>query len=109
LQVKRARARQAGDEVDDLGVLRIADVDGGDAVAEAMADIGIAAMHHDLHAVAAPAEVGVADEFDVLCRHRFNVRFHVERPPPRKSCPMRGSPRIARALSWMRIRPSSST
>ena len=65
LQVEGARSRRAGDEVDHLRVLRVAHVDGGDAVAEAVADVGVAAMHHDLHAVAAAAEVGMADEFDV--------------------------------------------
>src|SRR5260221_7466927 len=105
LQVKRARARRAGDEVDNLRVLRVAHVDGGDAVAEAVADVGVAAMHHDLHAVAPAAEVGVADEFDVLCRNRR----HGESPPPRNNCPIRGSPSIACARSCMRMRPSSST
>src|SRR4051812_39799142 len=60
-----ARVRRTGQEIDRLRMLRIAHVDDGDAVAEAMADIGEAAMHHDLHAVAAAALVAVADELDV--------------------------------------------
>src|SRR5207248_141377 len=100
LQVEGARARRAGNEVDYLRLLRIAHVDSGDAVVEAVADVRKAAMHHDLHAVALAAKVGMRHELDVL---------HVASPPPRKSWPMRGSPRIARALFCIRIRPSSST
>src|SRR5438105_1563046 len=47
------------------GVLRIAHVQDGDAVRIAVADISIAAVHHDLDAVTAPALVGVANELDV--------------------------------------------
>ena len=74
LQVKRARAGRAGDEIGDLRVLRVAHVEGGDAVAEAVADIGVAAVHHDLHAVALAVHVGMADEADIARRngvHRF--------------------------------------
>ena len=74
LQVKRARARRAGDEVDDLRVLRVAHIEGGDAVAVAVADVGVAAMHHDLHAVAVAAHVRVADELDAAGRRRASWR-----------------------------------
>src|SRR5260221_2312396 len=105
LQVESASSRRAGDEVDHLRILRVAHVDGGDAVAEAVADVGVAAMHHDLHAVALATEIAMADEFDVLCCNRA----HGESPPPRNNCPIRGSPSIACARSCMRMRPSSST
>src|SRR5262249_61856592 len=68
-----------GDEVDGLRVLRIAHVDDGDAVAEAEAHIGIATMHHDLHAVAAPALVAVTDELDVARRDSNHFRIPPER------------------------------
>ena len=48
-----------------FGFFGIAHVDGGDAVREAVADVGVTAVHHDLHAVAAAAEVGMADELDI--------------------------------------------
>jgi hypothetical protein len=44
---------------------RVAHIDDGDAVRIAVTDIGVAAMHHDLHAVAAPTLVAVADETDI--------------------------------------------
>src|SRR5262249_40292540 len=65
LQMKGARARRAGDEIEHLRARRVAHVHGRDAVAEAMPDIGVAAMHHDLDAVAAAAEVAMPDELDV--------------------------------------------
>src|SRR5262249_19625593 len=77
LQVQRAGVGRGGDEVDGLRVLRIAHVDDGDAIAEAVADIGVAAMHHDLHAVAATALVAVTDELDVARRDSD----HFELPP----------------------------
>ena len=40
-----------------FGCFAIAHVDGRDAVAESVADVGVAAMHHDLDAVAAAAQV----------------------------------------------------
>jgi hypothetical protein len=65
LQVKGARARRASDEIEDLRARCIAHVDGRDPVAEPVAYIGVAAMHHDLDAVAAAAEVAMADELDI--------------------------------------------
>ena len=130
LQVEGARSRRTGDEVDGLRVLGIAHVDGGDAVAEAVADIGVAAMHHDLDAVTAAAHVGMTDELDIAGGNRIHVtcslaplgasRFRAARfppryacvdssPPPRNNCPMRGSARMFSARSAMRVRPSSST
>ena len=47
------RCQFAGEPLDLLGAQP--HVDDGDAVAEAVADIGVAAMHHDLDAVAAAA------------------------------------------------------
>ena len=46
-------------------IFRVADVDDGKAAAEDMADIGMAAMDHDLYAVAAAALVAVPEEPDV--------------------------------------------
>ena len=64
LQVKGSRTGRAGDEIDHLGVLCIAHVDGGGTAAEPVADVGVAAMHHDLHAIATAGEVRMADELD---------------------------------------------
>src|SRR5262249_55337132 len=65
LEVDGARARRAGDEFDGLWRLGIAHIDDGNTVAEAVADVGEAAVHHDLDAVGAAAEVRMADERDV--------------------------------------------
>jgi hypothetical protein len=73
LQVESARALRTGDEVRDLRVLRVAHVQRGNAVAEAVTDVRVAAMDHDLHAVAAAAHVGVADELDALGRDGFHA------------------------------------
>src|SRR6516165_8128062 len=61
-----------GQERDGLRVLQIAHVEDGDAVRIAVTDIGIAAMHHDLDAVAASALVGVANELDVAGCYRIH-------------------------------------
>jgi hypothetical protein len=53
-----ARVLGAGKEVDRPRALRIVHVDYADAVRIAVADIGIAAMDHDLDTVAAPTLVG---------------------------------------------------
>src|SRR5262245_42140949 len=65
LQVDGARAARAGDEIDDPGVPRVPHVEDGDAIAETVPDVGKAAMHHDLDAVATPPKVRMADELDV--------------------------------------------
>src|SRR3984893_10032425 len=63
---------RAGQEGDGPRVLRIAHVQDSDAVRIAVADIGIAAVHHDLDAVTAPALVGVANELDVAGCYRIH-------------------------------------
>jgi hypothetical protein len=73
LQMKGARIRWGGDEVHRARVARVADIDDREAVAEHMADKGMALVDHDLHAVAAAALVRVADKLDVtggVGRHR---------------------------------------
>src|SRR5260370_41703928 len=66
------RVRRAGQEVDGLGMLGIPHVYHGDAHAEGIADIGVAAVHHDLDTVGVPALVGMTDEFNVS----RGVRLH---------------------------------
>src|SRR5262249_25247328 len=109
LQVDAARVLRAGDEVDVLGVLGVAHVEHGEAVRERLADIGVAAVDHDLDAVAAAALVAVADELDVLRRVGFHEVASSPVPPPRNSWPILGSARIACAPSCTRTRPSSKT
>ncbi len=70
LQVKGPRVRRRGDEVRGARVLRVADIDNGEAVAEHMADKGMALVDHDLHPIAAAALVAAADEIDVARRDR---------------------------------------
>ena len=77
LEMDGAGVGWAGQERDRLRVLQIAHVEDGDAVRIAVANIGIAAMHHDLDAVAASALVGVADELDVARRYSIHGL-----PPP---------------------------
>src|SRR6516162_5676482 len=72
LEMDGAGVGRAGQERDRPRVLQIAHVEDGDAVRIAVADIGIAAMHHDLDAVAAPALVGVADELYIARRYRIH-------------------------------------
>ena len=66
LQVQRPGVRRRGDVFHDLRVARVAHVDDGEALREDVPDIGVAAMHHDLHAVAAAALIAVADEAHVV-------------------------------------------
>ena len=65
LQMKRARIRRRGDELDRARVLRVAHVDDREPVAEHVPDIGVALVHHDLHAVAVAVEVVGGDEIDI--------------------------------------------
>ena len=65
LQVKGARVGRRGEETHRARVLRVAHVDDGKPVAEHMPDIGMALVHHDLHAVAVAVELVGADEIDV--------------------------------------------
>jgi hypothetical protein len=46
-------------------MLWIAHIEDGDAVAEAVTDIGVSAVYHDLHAVAPAALIAMADKFDI--------------------------------------------
>jgi len=72
LEMDGAGVGWTGQERDGLRVLQIAHVEDGDAVRIAVTDIGIAAMHHDLDAVAASALVGVANELDVAGCYRIH-------------------------------------
>src|SRR5262249_4043738 len=65
LEMDRTGVGRAGEEGHRLRALGIAHVDDRDAVREAMADIGIAAVDHDLNAVATAALVAVGEEADV--------------------------------------------
>ena len=65
LEVDGPRVGRTGDELDRPRVRGIADVHDRDSVAEGLADVGVAAMDHDLDAVAPAALVGMADEPDV--------------------------------------------
>ena len=84
LQVKGARAGRARDEIEDFRARRVAHVDGGDPVAEAMPYIGVAAMHHDLNAVAAAAEVAMADELDIAGCNGIHVTLSFAPPALRR-------------------------
>ena len=65
LEVDGAGVGRAGDELDRPRVDGIADVEDRDAVAEGVSDVSVAAVDHDLDAVAAATLVGMADEPDV--------------------------------------------
>src|SRR5438093_5653407 len=65
LEMNAPRVGRAGKKVDEARMLRIADVEDRDAVAERLAEVGVAAMDHDLHAVTAAGLVGVTHEGDV--------------------------------------------
>ena len=70
LQMKGPRIGRRRDEVDRARVLGVAHIDDREAVAEHVADIGVALVHHDLHAVAASALVAAGDEIDVAGGNR---------------------------------------
>jgi hypothetical protein len=72
LEMDGAGVGRAGQKGDGPRVLWIAHVQDPDDVRIAVADIGIAAVHHDLDAVAAPALVGVADKLDVAGCYRIH-------------------------------------
>src|SRR5213593_2649760 len=77
LKVNGARVGRASDEVDEFRVPRIAHVQDREAVAEGLADIGIAAMYDDLNTVAAARLVRMAHELDVAgCDGRHRVGPH---------------------------------
>src|SRR3974390_1430379 len=99
LQVQRTGPGRAGDEVDDLRMLGITNVKGGDAIAEPMANICVAAMHHDLNAVGAAVHVGVANELDVAGCNSIHLTFsptggHVISREPAAANPDLASPEI---------------
>jgi hypothetical protein len=62
LQMDVPGAWRRGEIIYGTRVLRIAHVDDRKAFREHVADIGVAAMNHDLHAVGPPALIGMADE-----------------------------------------------
>jgi hypothetical protein len=65
LQVKGAGVRRRRDKTIGLRVLGIAHVNDGETVRKHVTDIGMALVHHDLHAVAMAVELVIADEVDV--------------------------------------------
>ena len=66
LQMQAPGVMRGGDVLHRFRVLRIAHVDHRKALREDVPDIGVAAMHHDLHAVRAAALVAIADQAHVL-------------------------------------------
>src|SRR2546422_9149947 len=75
LEVNRAGVGRARDEVDHPRSLRISNVHDRDAVAEGVTDVGVAAMDHDLNAVAAASLVRMTHEREVArCDGRHGVR-----------------------------------
>src|SRR6478609_408652 len=85
LEMDGAGVGRAGREGNGPRVLRIAHVKDADAVRIAVADIGIAAVHHNLDTVTAPALVGVANELDVARCYRIHGSPHPCRATPRAS------------------------
>ena len=69
LEVAGARVRRSGDEAHGVRRARIGDVDHADAVGEHVADIGVAARDHHLHAVRTAALVGAAQHANALRSH----------------------------------------
>ena len=64
LQVMRARIGAGGEEADRLQVARIRGVENRHPVAEHVADVDMAAVHHDLYAVGAAAQIAVRQMAD---------------------------------------------
>ena len=65
LQMDVPGPRRRGQVVHRARALGVAYIDHAEALGEHVADIGIAAMHHDLHAVGPAALVGMADDAHV--------------------------------------------
>ena len=65
LQMMRARVGAGGPEIHRLQIARIGSVDRRQAVAEHVADIDVAPVEHDLHAVRPPALIAIADQSHV--------------------------------------------
>ena len=81
LQMDVPGAGRRGEIIRRLRVFRIAHVDDREALREHVADIGVATMHHDLHAVGPAALVGMADEPHVArvigLRQVAHLRVHL--------------------------------
>ena len=67
LQVDIPGAGRRGEIIDRARTLGIAHVEHAKAFGEHVADIGVAAMHHDLHAVGPAALVAIGDDAHVAC------------------------------------------
>src|SRR5262249_42244102 len=82
LEVNRAGVRWTCDEVDELRMARVAHVQDREAVAEGLADGGVAPVHDHLDAIAAAALVRMAHELDVARRDgRHRARGSAQSPP----------------------------
>jgi hypothetical protein len=83
LQVQAPGVRRVLDVIHGLRLGRIAHVDDAEAARADMADIGVAALHHDLLTVAAAVLIGMADQAHVAgMARRWNVgRGHLETSP----------------------------
>ena len=66
LQVMRASVDSRGEEADRLQPARIGGVENRHAIAEHVADIDVAAVHHHLDAVGAPALIAVRQVPDAV-------------------------------------------
>ena len=76
LQMDVPGPRRRGQVVHRARVLGVAYIDNAEALGEHVADIGVAAMHHDLHAIGPAALVGVADDAHVARVIRFRQVGH---------------------------------
>jgi hypothetical protein len=65
LQVDVPGVRRRGEVIHGARVLGVAHVDDAEAFGEHVANIGVAAMHHDLHAVGSAALVAMAEDAHV--------------------------------------------
>ena len=65
LQVDVPSPRRRRQVVHRARALGVAHIDNAEALGEHVADIGVAAMHHDLHAVGPATLVGMADNAHV--------------------------------------------
>ena len=77
LQVMRAGVVAGGEEADRLQAARIGGVENRHAVAEHVADVDVAAVHHHLHAVGPAALIAVGQVLDALAdalRRDFGIR-----------------------------------
>jgi hypothetical protein len=72
LKVQCARIGRTRKKIDRLRMLWIAHIEYGDSIAEAVTDIGVSAMHHNLYAVAPATLIAVTDEFDIPGNNGIN-------------------------------------